>query len=81
MSRFLWRGFNDVYMADAAIAVAQGVGRLIRAKTDKGVVAIFDTRLLTKRYGANMIRSLPDMKLFTKLSTVTGALQRLVASY
>jgi ATP-dependent DNA helicase DinG len=41
------------------LSLKQGFGRLIRAKTDRGVVAILDSRLSTKRYGETVLRSLP----------------------
>lgn len=73
-------GFMDVYVADANIMLAQGVGRLIRHSEDKGVVAIFDTRLISKPYGRSMLKSLPPMKLFNKKDVVIGALQRLTGT-
>lgn len=39
---------------------SQGVGRLIRSKTDTGIVAILDNRVLTKRYGRAFIESIPQ---------------------
>jgi len=38
----------------------QGFGRLIRGKNDRGVVAVLDSRILTKGYGRFFIRSLPE---------------------
>jgi len=74
-------GFMDVYVADANIMLAQGVGRLVRHTTDKGVVAILDTRLMSKPYGRSMLKSLPGMKLFNKKDIVIAALERLAASH
>lgn len=54
-------GFMDIYVANANVMLAQGVGRLIRHTTDRGVVAILDTRLRSKPYGKTMLKSLPDM--------------------
>ena len=42
--------------------LAQGVGRLIRSKTDRGVVAVLDTRLAEARYRGAMFKKLPPMK-------------------
>ncbi len=42
--------------------LAQGVGRLIRTKDDRGVVAVLDTRLATARYRSVMFKKLPPMK-------------------
>ncbi len=53
-------GFAAVSVPIAAVRLAQGVGRLIRSATDRGVVAVLDSRLETARgYGAFLRRSLP----------------------
>jgi ATP-dependent DNA helicase DinG len=49
----------EYLLPEAVLALKQGVGRLIRAETDRGVIAILDSRLLTKRYGSQVIASLP----------------------
>ncbi len=74
-------GFTDVYVARAAILLAQGVGRLIRSRTDRGVVAVLDPRLATARYGALIRASLPPSRMWTDREAVLGALSRLAASY
>ncbi len=51
--------FNQYQVPDAILRLRQGFGRLIRSKEDYGVVAVLDRRLLTKRYGVTMLRSLP----------------------
>lgn len=73
-------GFMDVYVADANVKLAQAVGRLIRGKEDKGVVAVFDTRLRTARYGSSILKSLPDMGVYSDKQMVLDALTRVVAS-
>jgi len=52
--------FNQYQVPDAILRLRQGFGRLIRSKEDYGVVAVLDRRLLTKRYGMTMLRSLPS---------------------
>ncbi|MEA3396658.1 MAG: helicase C-terminal domain-containing protein [Chloroflexota bacterium] len=52
--------FNDYMVPEAILRFLQGFGRLIRTRTDRGVVALLDGRLLTKRYGSRFIASLPD---------------------
>jgi ATP-dependent DNA helicase DinG len=42
--------------------LAQGVGRLIRTRSDRGVVAVLDTRLAQSSYRATMFKKLPPMK-------------------
>ena len=70
-------GFMDVYVADANTMLAQGAGRLIRGLSDKGVIAIFDTRLISKPYGRSMLKSLPAAKIFQNKTLVISALKRL----
>lgn len=73
-------GFMEVFVAVANIMLAQGAGRLIRSLTDRGVVAILDTRLRTKSYGPVMMRSLPPMGVFSDLKQVCEALERLTSA-
>lgn len=71
-------GFMDVYVATANIKLAQGFGRLIRTLTDRGVVAILDTRMRTKPYGGAMLKSFPQgIRKFDDLDVVLGSLERL----
>lgn len=70
-------GFMEVYVAEAATKLSQGAGRLIRTEEDKGVIAIFDTRLLTKSYGKALIKGLPPSNRFADLEVVKQALSRL----
>ncbi|WP_342318333.1 ATP-dependent DNA helicase [Corynebacterium mayonis] len=72
-------GFMEVSAAHAALLMAQGAGRLLRSVNDKGVVAVLDNRLVTKRYGSFLRRSLPDFWETTNPETVRNALKRLVA--
>ena len=51
--------FNDLTLPDALIKFRQGVGRLIRTATDRGVVTILDSRVLAKSYGRLFLASLP----------------------
>ncbi|HET7767673.1 MAG TPA: helicase C-terminal domain-containing protein, partial [Chloroflexota bacterium] len=52
--------FSAYAVPQAALRLKQGFGRLIRSTSDRGVVAILDSRLWTKRYGETLLRSLPD---------------------
>jgi len=52
--------FMDYQVPEAIIKLKQGVGRLIRSRTDTGLVAILDPRVRTKRYGQLFLDSLPD---------------------
>ena len=64
--------FMDFQLPTAIIALKQGLGRLIRSTSDRGVLAILDTRLVTARYGAHFFRSLPAMPMSHDLSAVAG---------
>lgn len=55
--------FWEFMVPDAAIRLKQGVGRLIRRRTDRGVVVLLDDRILHKRYGSVMLEALPPMPL------------------
>jgi ATP-dependent DNA helicase DinG len=54
--------FNDYFVAEAAISLKQGAGRLIRTETDQGLLVICDTRLRQARYGPRLMRALPPMQ-------------------
>lgn len=51
--------FKEYTLPEAILRLKQGFGRLIRAASDRGVVAILDARLSTKFYGRNIVRALP----------------------
>jgi ATP-dependent DNA helicase DinG len=53
--------FREYQLPEAALALKQGVGRLIRSETDRGVVVICDPRLIDKPYGRVFRASLPPM--------------------
>ena len=54
--------FFEVDLPRATMLLAQGVGRLIRTKDDRGVVAVLDTRLAIARYRGTMFKKLPPMR-------------------
>ncbi len=51
--------FAQIQLPQAAIALKQGFGRLIRRRDDRGIVAILDPRVVTRRYGATFLATLP----------------------
>lgn len=73
-------GFMEVSATHAALLMAQGAGRLLRSVTDRGVVAVLDNRVVTKRYGQFLLSSLPPFWRTQDKNTVLGALKRLVQS-
>jgi ATP-dependent DNA helicase DinG len=68
--------FKDFQLPEAALALKQGVGRLIRSEEDTGVVAILDPRLTTKGYGRQLIASLPPMRRTRDVLEAREMLQR-----
>ena len=55
--------FYDYQIPSATILLKQGLGRLIRSKTDRGILALLDKRILTKGYGGMFLQSLPPTPL------------------
>ncbi|MEO8298788.1 MAG: helicase C-terminal domain-containing protein, partial [Burkholderiales bacterium] len=55
--------FDDYFIPEAAIALKQGAGRLIRSETDRGLLVLCDPRLLTMNYGTRLLAALPPMPL------------------
>lgn len=55
--------FTDFSLPEAILKFRQGVGRLIRTKTDTGIVVVLDNRVLTKRYGRAFLDALPKCEV------------------
>ena len=55
--------FNDYQLPEAIIKFKQGFGRLIRSKTDSGIVVVLDPRIKTKSYGRIFLGSLPECQV------------------
>jgi ATP-dependent DNA helicase DinG len=70
-------GFMAVAASHAALLLAQGSGRLLRRVTDRGVVAVLDSRMATARYGGYLRASLPPFWQTTNATQVRAALERL----
>ena len=62
--------FYDYQIPQAAIALKQGFGRLIRSKSDRGVLVLLDHRITKQRYGQVFFDSLPDYRFSTSLEDV-----------
>jgi ATP-dependent DNA helicase DinG len=54
--------FKDYHLPEAAVALKQGAGRLIRRESDRGVLVVCDTRLSAKGYGKKLLAALPPMR-------------------
>ncbi|MFC7402843.1 ATP-dependent DNA helicase [Citricoccus sp. GCM10030269] len=77
ISRHGGNGFMAVSATHAAVRLAQGAGRLIRTGTDRGVVAVLDSRLASERYGSFLRSTLPEFWPTTDPAVVRGVLSRL----
>jgi ATP-dependent DNA helicase DinG len=62
--------FYDYQVPQAAIALKQGFGRLIRSRSDRGVLVLLDNRITKQRYGQVFFDSLPDYGFTTNISDV-----------
>lgn len=73
-------GFMAVAATHAALLMAQGAGRLVRASGDRGVVAVLDPRLVTARYGSFIKASMPDFWQTTDRNQVRRSLAAIDAA-
>ncbi|WP_431966172.1 ATP-dependent DNA helicase [Actinacidiphila sp. bgisy160] len=73
-------GFMAVAATHAALLMAQGAGRLVRASGDRGVVAVLDPRLVTARYGGFIKASMPDFWQTTDRNQVRRSLAAIDAA-
>ncbi|MEV6317670.1 ATP-dependent DNA helicase [Streptomyces sp. NPDC051776] len=73
-------GFMAVAATHAALLMAQGAGRLVRASGDRGVVAVLDPRLATARYGSFLKASMPDFWYTTDRNQVRRSLAAIDAA-
>ncbi len=69
-------GFSDYSIPEAAIALKQGAGRLIRRESDQGILVVCDTRLAVMGYGRRLLAALPPME---RLNSDEAYWQRLSA--
>ena len=74
-------GFMQVSLPRAALLLAQGTGRLIRSVDDRGVVAILDSRIVTKRYGSVLLNSMPPFWRTSDGAVIRDSLKRLNKDY
>jgi ATP-dependent DNA helicase DinG len=69
--------FNDYFLPEAAVALKQGAGRLIRRETDQGVLVVCDTRLAAMGYGRRLLKALPPMQRLASESELMSRLDLL----
>lgn len=72
--------FNDYFVPEAAVALKQGAGRLIRRETDQGLLVVCDTRLVQMGYGRRLLAALPPMRRLGDEGEFEAALERLAGS-
>jgi ATP-dependent DNA helicase DinG len=72
-------GFTDITLPPAAVLLAQGAGRLLRAPGDRGVVAVLDPRLATARYAGLLTRTLPPFYRARSKEAVLASLRAIDA--
>jgi ATP-dependent DNA helicase DinG len=72
--------FREYQLPEAALALKQGVGRLIRSETDRGVVVICDPRLVDKPYGRVFRASLPPMPVTRLVQDAEAFLRRIAGT-
>jgi ATP-dependent DNA helicase DinG len=67
--------FAEYQIPEAVLALKQGFGRLIRSKTDRGILAILDSRIQRMQYGKIFLESLPDYTTTQDLAEVARFMQ------
>ena len=72
--------FNDYFVPEAAVALKQGAGRLIRRESDHGVLVVCDTRLATMGYGRRLLAALPPMRRLASAEEFDEMLDSLAAT-
>jgi ATP-dependent DNA helicase DinG len=72
--------FREYQLPEAALALKQGVGRLIRSETDRGVVVICDPRIVDKPYGRVFRSSLPPMPVTRVAADAEKFLRRIAGT-
>jgi len=73
--------FDDYFVAEAAVALKQGAGRLIRTETDRGLLVVCDTRLRQMPYGRRLVAALPPMGMVNDEAEALDWLAELAAGH
>jgi ATP-dependent DNA helicase DinG len=72
--------FADYSVPEAAVALKQGAGRLIRRESDRGILVVGDTRLVQMGYGRRLMNALPPMRRLSSAEEFAAALDALKTS-
>ncbi len=73
--------FDDYFVAEAAVSLKQGAGRLIRSETDRGLLVLCDPRVAQMRYGKRLLAALPPMGRLTDEASALAWLAELAAAH
>jgi len=73
--------FNDCFVADAAVSLKQGAGRLIRSETDRGLLVVCDPRMAQMPYGKRLRAALPPMGMVSSEDEAIAWLRELAAAH
>ncbi len=72
--------FNSYFVAEAAVSLKQGAGRLIRSETDRGLLIVCDPRLRASSYGRQLLAALPPMKRLGEAAEAIAWLREISAA-
>ena len=72
--------FNSYFLPEAAVALKQGAGRLIRRESDHGLLVVCDSRLVSMGYGKRLLAALPTMRTIVSEAEFFKALSELTKS-
>jgi ATP-dependent DNA helicase DinG len=73
--------FNEYFVAEAAVSLKQGAGRLIRSESDRGLLVVCDPRLAAMGYGRRLLAALPPMARVASEEEALGWLSELAAEH
>ena len=73
--------FNECFVADAAVSLKQGAGRLIRSESDRGLLVVCDPRMARMPYGARLRAALPPMTVLKEESAALAWLTELARAH
>jgi ATP-dependent DNA helicase DinG len=73
--------FEEYFVAEAAVSLKQGAGRLIRTETDRGLLVVCDPRLRQMGYGRRLVAALPPMGVLDDESAALAWLGELAAAH
>src|SRR4030081_3947528 len=68
--------FSEFQVPQAVLSLKQGFGRLIRTKTDRGVLALLDSRIQRRAYGKIFLESLPNYRITHNSADAARFLER-----